>query len=70
MLQDIDPSLIDIMELVRAGKLQEAKERIKNKRKLEIQDFKSKSDFPNTGCLIDLDNKEEKKHFIINVKTD
>ena len=46
------------------------KERIKNKRKLEIQDFKSKSDFPNPGCLIDLDNKEEKKHFIINVKTD
>jgi len=45
------------------------KERIKNKRKLEIQDFKNKSDFPNTGCLIDLDNKQEKKKFIINVKT-
>jgi hypothetical protein len=32
----------------------EYKNRIKKKRKLQIEDAKSKSDFPNGGCLINI----------------
>ena len=35
------------------------KERIRQKRKLEIADVKSKSDFPNSGCLINTDKFTE-----------
>ena len=56
------------------------KERIKKKQKLEIEDSKSKSDFPNSGCLIDLNDNQKVNtidnstnnytdNFIINVIT-
>ena len=40
--------------LIEERKSGEYKERIKKKRKLEIQDNKAKSDFPNGGCLINI----------------
>tara|TARA_Y100000741_G_scaffold364431_1_gene355427 strand:- start:3169 stop:4506 length:1338 start_codon:yes stop_codon:yes gene_type:complete len=48
------------------------KERISKKRKMKLEDAKSKSDFPTGGCLINpaLFNKEEKaENVIINVNT-
>ena len=49
------------------------KDRIKKKRKLALEDAKSRSDFPMGGCLINpaLFNKEEKpENVIINVNTE
>ena len=40
--------------LVKERESGEYKERIKKKRKLQIYDIKSKSDFPNSGCLINI----------------
>ena len=40
--------------LVKERETGEYKERIKKKRKLQIDDAKSKSDFPNSGCLINI----------------
>ena len=59
--------------LVKERESGEYKERIKNKRKLALEDAKSKSDFPTGGCLINpaLFNKEEKvENVIISVNTE
>lgn len=59
--------------LVKERESGEYKERIKKKRKLALEDAKSKSDFPMGGCLINpaLFNKEEKaENVIISVNTE
>jgi len=59
--------------LVKERESGEYKERIKKKRKLALEDAKSKSDFPTGGCLINpaLFNKEEKtENVIISVNTE
>tara|TARA_Y100000816_G_scaffold181971_1_gene131737 strand:- start:1593 stop:2939 length:1347 start_codon:yes stop_codon:yes gene_type:complete len=59
--------------LVKERESGEYKERIKKKRKLALEDAKSRSDFPMGGCLINpaLFNKEEKvENVIISVNTE
>lgn len=53
VLPDIELFWNNLLEEKETGKY---KERIKKKRKLQIEDEKSKSDFPEKGCLIDKKN--------------
>ena len=59
--------------LVKERESGEYKERIKKKRKLALEDAKSKSDFPMGGCLINpalFNNEEKVENVIIRVNTE
>ena len=59
--------------LVKERESGEYKERIKKKRKLALEDAKSKSDFPMGGCLINpalFNNEEKVENVIISVNTE
>ena len=48
----------------------EYKYRVKNKRKLALEDAKSKSDFPKSGCLIDPKLFKKEENIILKMDTD